>query len=132
MCHTETYYTIICFLLHRDGKLSVSHSIQLFFNKMVFINTFFIELDLAKRMAHTKITFLWIHQNCTSLSLYLGAACGFGMICFILKFCLIQSIFHKSYISAYVYYGFLEIYNVLFDVGLVFHKLSLIMLKNGL
>ena len=88
---------------------------------------FFIELDLAKGMAHTKITFFK-----DSPKLHLGAACGFGMICFILKICLIQNIFHKTYISAYIFYGFLEICYVLFDVGLLFDKLSLTMFKNKL
>ena len=69
--------------------------------------------------------------NCTFLSLYLGVACGFGMICFILKFSLIQNVFHKSYISAYIFYGFLEIYYISFDFGLFFDKLSLIIFKKG-
>ena len=95
---------------------------------MVLINIFFIVLDLAKGVAHTKLSFLQIHQNCTSLSLYWAAAYGFGMICSI-KFCLIQNTFHKSYISPYIFHGLLESV----DFGLLFDKLSLIiMFKNRL
>ena len=36
----RTRTNIICFLLRRDRKLSLSHSIQLFCNRMVLVNTF--------------------------------------------------------------------------------------------
>ena len=61
----------------------------------------------------------------------MGPVWGFGTICFIPRFCLIQNIFHMTYISAYIFYGFLEMCYILFGFGLFFDKLYLIIFKTG-
>ena len=91
-------------------------SIQFFVERVVHINTFFIDIDLAKEIAQTKYTIVQIELNCTSSSLYISLAWGFGTV---------SLERHVWILSLYFSWNLI----ISFDIGSLFGKQSIIIIS---